>query len=57
MIETDEWIKSINDKENSTNDLFLLNIIATYIGFFNRLIILCFYDLQLQNSVVTDLIN
>ena len=57
MIETDEWIKSITDKENSTNDLFSLNIIASYIEFFNRSIIFCFYDLQLQSSVVTDLIN
>ena len=57
MIETDEWIKSIIDKENSTNDLFSFNIIASYIELFNRSIIFCFYGLQLQSSVVTDLID
>ena len=57
MIETDEWIKSITDKENPTNDLSSPNIIASYIGLFNRSIILCFYGLQLQSPVTTDLIN
>ena len=51
MIETDKWIKSINDKKNSTNDLSSLNIIVNYIELFNRSIIFCFYDLQLQSSV------
>ena len=57
MIETDEWIKSIIDKENSTNGLFSPNIIVSYIELFNRSIIFCFYDLQLQSPVATDLID
>ena len=51
LIETDEWIKSIDDKRNPTNGLFSSNIIASYIGLFNRSIILCFYGLQLQSPV------
>ena len=42
------WINQINDKRNPTNGPSSPNIIASYIGFFNRLMILCLYDLRLR---------